>query len=146
MIVSTYQTLSRASDRDVVNAFRRGHGEMAARVLLERFSPRLLRTAARVLGDHADAAEDVVQDAWIRALAAIDQFRAEAAFGTWITRVVVRVALDHLRRAETRREALSLDHARLAAAPSSDDELVADIDAALTRLSTNARSVFVMHD
>jgi RNA polymerase sigma-70 factor (ECF subfamily) len=145
--VSTYRILAQASDCDVVDAFRRDRAESAARVLIERFSPRLLRTAGRVLGDHASAADDVVQDGWIRALGAIDSYRADAAFGTWMTRIVIRTALDHLRRLDTRTPLLSLEEARgSAVAPLIDHDLAADIDAALTRLSTNARSVFVMHD
>ena len=144
--MSTYHALAQATDREIVDAFRRDRAEAAARVLIDRFSPRLLVTASRILGSHADAAEDVVQDGWIRAFGALDQFRAEAAFGTWITRIVIRVALDHLRRADARAPLYSLDEARTVAIAPIDQDLAADIEHAFARLSTHARSVFVMHD
>lgn len=114
--------------------------------MIERHSPRLLRTVARVLGEHAAEAEDVLQEGWVRGLASIAQYRGDASFPTWMTRIAVRSALDHLRRRESRTALLSLDDARSVAGPAVDRELVTDIDNALARLSSSARSVVVLHD
>lgn len=137
---------AQADDLQVIDAFRRDRSEAAARELIERHSPRLLRTVARVLGEQAGDAEDVLQEGWVRGLAAIPQYRGEATFTTWMTRIALRCALDHLRRRENRAPPLSLDEARTIATPPVDRELATDIEHALARLSPNARSVVVLHD
>ena len=144
--MSKFNTLKQASDFDVVVAYRRSRSEFAARVLVERFSPRVLLTIARILGDHADAAEDVLQDAWIKAFGAIAQYRADAAFGTWFTRIAIRGALDYLKHHDVRVSHLSLDEARVALVSERDLDLSADIENALARLTAHPRCVIVMHD
>lgn len=138
--------LADADDRALIDAFQRSRSEPAARELIVRHSPRLLRTVARVLGDRAADAEDVLQEAWVRGLAAVDGYRGEAAFGTWMTRVAVRCALDHLRVRENQTPLLSLDEARAVAAPAADPGLGTDLEVALSRLSSQARSVVILHD
>lgn len=135
-----------AGDSELIDAFRRDRSEQGAREIILRHSPRLLRTVARVLGDHASEAEDVLQEAWVRGLASITQFRGEAAFPTWMTRIALRCALDHLRRREHRTPLLSLEDARAVATPAVDRELSTDIEQALARLSSQARSVVILHD
>jgi RNA polymerase sigma-70 factor (ECF subfamily) len=130
----------------LIKAFRDERSETAARVLIERFSPQLLRTVARVLGDHAGDAEDVLQEGWIRGLGGIAEYRGESAFATWMTRIAVRCALDHLRRRETRVPLYALNEARAIASPAVDCDLATDVERALTRLSANARAVLLMHD
>src|SRR5438128_2368809 len=56
---------------------------------------RLRAYARRLVGDDAD---DVVQDALVRALAKRDQFRGESSMSTWLHAIVHGVAIDHLRR------------------------------------------------
>ncbi|HKS06525.1 MAG TPA: RNA polymerase sigma factor [Gemmatimonadaceae bacterium] len=141
-----YHALAVASDMAVVDAFRRDRSESAARVLIDRFSARALRTVVRVLGPHGDVAEDVLQDAWIRAFGSIAQFRAESAFATWFTRIAIRAALDHLRKYEMRTPHLTLDDAPAVAAVERDVHLSTDLENALATLSANPRSVIVMHD
>ncbi len=66
-------------------------------------SARLVRLAARILGDVAEA-EDVVQDAYCRAFDALRarRFDGRAELSTWLHRIVINGALDHLRRRRTR--------------------------------------------
>jgi RNA polymerase sigma-70 factor (ECF subfamily) len=49
--------------------------------------------AFRMVGDH-DLAEDVAQEAFIRAHRMLGEFRGDAAFGTWLHRIIVNLALD----------------------------------------------------
>lgn len=67
--------------------------------LFEAERPRLVRLAYRMTGSLAEA-EDLVQDAWLR------WSRAEGvdAPAAWLTRVVTRLCLDHLKSARVRRE------------------------------------------
>ena len=69
--------------------------------VFETLRPRLIRIAYRMVGTHAEA-EDIVQDAWLRWSAA-DRATIREPQG-WLTRVVSRLALDHLKSARVRRE------------------------------------------
>jgi RNA polymerase sigma-70 factor (ECF subfamily) len=64
--------------------------------LVRRHTPRLLRVAELVLGDRASA-EDAVQDGVTEGWRSVAKFRGDAAFGTWMHRIVVRCALRRLR-------------------------------------------------
>jgi RNA polymerase sigma-70 factor, ECF subfamily len=57
--------------------------------------PRLRALASRIVG-HPDQAEDVLQDALVRATKAIGGFRGEASLETWLYAITTRVAIDHL--------------------------------------------------
>jgi len=76
----------------------------AFRVLVERHSRRLFRLAYRMMGNEHDA-EEVVQDAFLRAYRRLDQFESRANFGTWLYRICANCALDQRRklRGESRR-------------------------------------------
>src|SRR5437868_4238479 len=61
-----------------------GGSEVAFRELFRRHTPHLLQFVTRVLGASASEAEDVVQDAWLRAYPALVTFRNESSFSTWL--------------------------------------------------------------
>lgn len=73
--------------------------------LMGRNNQRLFRLARSILRDDAEA-EDVVQESYLRAFAALDGFKGDAALGTWLSRIVVNEALGRLRR---RRPTVDLD-------------------------------------
>jgi RNA polymerase sigma-70 factor (ECF subfamily) len=73
------------------------------RVLVERHSGAVFRLAFRMSGNEHDA-EDIVQETFLRAYRALHQFESRANFGTWLHRVAVNCALDHLRRVKRREE------------------------------------------
>ena len=71
--------------------------EWAVRELTNRYNRRLYRIARGILRSDADA-EDAVQDAYIRALQHIGEFRGDSALGTWLTRITMNEALGRLRK------------------------------------------------
>ena len=75
----------------------RVRNEPAIRALTRRYNRRLFRLARGILRDDAEA-EDVVQEAWVRAITALDSFRGEAAFSTWLTRIALNEALGRRRK------------------------------------------------
>jgi RNA polymerase sigma-70 factor, ECF subfamily len=110
--------------------------------LYEQSRRQLRAVAARYVGDEAD---DVVQDAFLRALRSGHGFRGDAQPLTWISRIVVNASLDRCRR-RTRWE-----HAypRLAQRPTMADaafEETLAIRTALRRLTRDQRKVFVLYD
>ncbi len=62
--------------------------EAAFAALVRAHQDRLYRVALRMTGD-ADAAQDVVQDALVQAWQHLPDFRGEAGFATWVTRIVI---------------------------------------------------------
>jgi RNA polymerase sigma-70 factor, ECF subfamily len=73
----------------------------AVRVITRRNNQRLYRTAWSVLRDRTEA-EDAVQEAYLKAFAAMDGFEGRSALSTWLTRIVVNEALERRRTAEKR--------------------------------------------
>ena len=75
-----------------------GRGDAAAfREIMRRNNCRLFRAARSVLRDDAEA-EDVVQEAYLRAFRGLAGFRGEAGLSTWLTRIALNEALGRLRR------------------------------------------------
>jgi len=81
--------------RLLVVAIRNGD-ETAVRELVRQLNPRLFRVARGIVNSDAEA-EDVVQKAYILAFTHLDQFREEATFSTWITRITINAARMHVR-------------------------------------------------
>jgi RNA polymerase sigma-70 factor, ECF subfamily len=83
-------------DAELVDRARAGD-EDAVTELYRRHERRAYNLALRTVGDPWDAA-DVSQEAFIKAFKNLDSFKGEARFGTWLHRIVVNAAYDHLRR------------------------------------------------
>lgn len=93
-----------AAELERVRRARRGDRE-AFRLIVEAYSQPLWRAAMRTLGDPS-AAEDAVQEAFLRAWRALDRFDEQAELSTWLYRIAINAAID-LRRERTRREPFS---------------------------------------
>ena len=65
-------------------------------VLMRRHNQRLYRTARAIVRDDAEA-EDVMQETYVRAYAALGQFEGRAQWATWLTRIAVNEALARVR-------------------------------------------------
>ena len=83
-------------DEELVALARCG-GESAIRVLIKRNNQRLFRVARAVVRNDAEA-EDVVQEAYVKAFTKLDSFKGDAAFSTWLTRIALNEALGRIRR------------------------------------------------
>ncbi len=108
---------------------------------------RAVRLAYRLLAGDADAAEDVAQNAFLRAHRALARFRGESSIDTWFYRILVR-EVQRQRRWRGLRQLWSgaAEHAPEPEDPraSGDPGLRARIVAALERLSPTQREVFVL--
>ena len=69
----------------------------AVRLIMQRNNRRLYRVARGVVRDDNEA-EDVLQEAYLRAFSALADFRGESSLSTWLTRIVLNEALQRLRR------------------------------------------------
>src|SRR5579872_4006044 len=96
------QAQGRLNDSDLIRASQRGD-RGAFETLVRQYDQAVLRLALHLMGSEADA-QDVYQEAFLKAYRHIGNFRFECSFYTWIYRIVTNLCLDHLRRRKTRRE------------------------------------------
>jgi RNA polymerase sigma-70 factor, ECF subfamily len=133
-------------------------GETAAfGTLVRRYQDRLYNTVYRLV-DNAEDAQDVVQEAFLHAYQALDSFKGDSLFFTWLYRIAVNTAISHKRK---RRIVLSLNAGRNGESglePLDDSEATQPghaleqveqerrIQKALNQLSPEHRSVLVLKD
>jgi len=79
----------------IAGAIRKEDG--AVRELIRRYNQRLYRLARSIVKD-GDEAEEVLQEAYLRAFSQISAFRGESTLGTWLGRIVLNEALGRRRR------------------------------------------------
>jgi RNA polymerase sigma-70 factor (ECF subfamily) len=131
-------------DDDVVRAAR---GDVAAFERLYRAHVARIHSLARRMAGPA-AADELTQDAFVRAWQKIGTFRGDAAFGTWLYRLAVNVIIERFRsqRAELARWIDNEPVFAVAAGHSTSPTLRMGLDAALEHLPDGARRIFVLHD
>jgi RNA polymerase sigma-70 factor (ECF subfamily) len=100
-------TTERDIDQLLVERVQRGD-KKAFELLVSKYQRKLMRLVSRLVRDQAEA-EDVVQEAFIKAYRALPQFRGDSAFYTWLYRIGINTAKNYLvtqgRRAPTSTEA-----------------------------------------
>ena len=120
---------------------------LAGRELYDMHASRVYSLAYRLTGD-GEKAREFTQDTFIRAFSRLSQFRGDAAFSTWLHRIVVTV-VSNARRSEIRfaREvALDEAHSIEVSAPEADPDLKESIARAVENLSEAYRTTLIMHD
>jgi RNA polymerase sigma-70 factor (ECF subfamily) len=96
---------TRLTDQEVV-LLARGGREAAYRELVRRYERPVFALLYRMVRDR-ELAEDLAQETFVKALNAIDSYRPEFKFSSWIFKIANNAAIDHLRRREL--DTLSLD-------------------------------------
>jgi RNA polymerase sigma-70 factor (ECF subfamily) len=95
-------TTGRIDDTMLVREAQRGN-RVAFEELVRHYDQAVLRLALHLTGSESDA-QDVYQDAFLKAYKNIANFRFECSFYTWIYRIVTNLCLDHLRKRQVRKE------------------------------------------
>ena len=90
------------TDEEVVNRVRAGETALYE-VIMRRYNQRLYRVARAILHNDAEA-EDVMQDAYVRAYTHLGQFAARSPFSSWLTRIAVNEALARRRLSKQHQE------------------------------------------
>jgi RNA polymerase sigma-70 factor (ECF subfamily) len=139
------------SDEQIVQRVCAGDGDLFE-ILLRRYNQRVYRVARSVLRDDGEA-EEVAQEAWVRAFDHLAQLSNRGRFATWLIRIVLYEAWAHARAAR-RRLSLSRDGVEGIArtlARSGDPEKAALgrearglLEAAIDALPEKYRTVFVL--
>ena len=88
------------NDRRVIDEILAGN-QRAYAALVDRYKDRALTMATRLVGDRAEA-EELVQDAFVRAYRSLERFRRESAFGTWFYRILYNLCMSAITRKRER--------------------------------------------
>ena len=96
------QALSRVDDNALIREAQRGN-RVAFEDLVRHYDHAVLRLALRLTGSEQDA-QDIYQEAFLKAYRNLGSFRFECSFYTWIYRIVTNLCLDHLRKRNVRKE------------------------------------------
>jgi RNA polymerase sigma-70 factor (ECF subfamily) len=140
-----------AQDEDHALVRAAGQGDTRAfEALYRKHSRRTYAAVWRLSGGQAARAEDLVQDAFVRAWQALPTFRFESAFSTWLHRLAINTALMQI-RSRSGGEDLETDDAALDFVPTHDtagqrtrERL--DLERVIATLPPRARAVLVLHD
>ena len=93
---------ARANEHDLIREAQQG-SRAAFDSLVRQYDQAVLRLALHLTGSEQDA-QDIHQEAFLKAYRYLGNFRFECSFYTWIYRIVTNLCLDHLRRRKSRRE------------------------------------------
>jgi RNA polymerase sigma-70 factor (ECF subfamily) len=138
--------MSESDDRVLTERFVADGDEEAFRLLYRRHTPRLYAVAVRLSGGRNADADDVVQEAWVRAARRLSSFEWRSALPTWLTSIVVRCGLERLRARRPDRN-VPLDAVAASMAVRATDPAVAlDLEAAIASLPDGYRVAVVLHD
>jgi RNA polymerase sigma-70 factor (ECF subfamily) len=135
--------MTRSQD-DLVAAAKRGEPP-AQRRLYEEHRSQVYRLMVRMVG--ADDAADVTQQVFLQVLRKIGQFSGRSQFTTWLYRLAVNEALQHLRR-RRRAKSRPLEYDVVDRSPSrmQQSEDAEQLEAALARLDSDLRAMFLLRE
>lgn len=140
------EPIAEPPDTELIRRWRSGDG-VAATKLVERHAPAVARFAAT--SGERDSVDEVVQDTFVRAFAAIDSFRGESAFRTWLFTIARRLILDRRRSERRSRNVSSVEEGDAVTQFDALDSMVADeslvrVRRAMESLSPRQREVFTL--
>ncbi|HVZ18451.1 MAG TPA: RNA polymerase sigma factor [Terriglobales bacterium] len=96
------QTTGRVDDTNLIREAQNGN-HRAFEELIRQYDQQVLRLALHLTGSPDDA-QDIYQEAFLKAYKSVGNFRFECSFYTWIYRIVTNLCLDHLRKKQVRKE------------------------------------------
>ncbi len=141
----------RADGQDEAGLLARAKGGdlSAFEEMVRRYQRRVYGVALRIVRRH-DVADDVAQDAFIRAHQALAGFDLARPFGPWICRIAANLAVNHVRSPEAREEGLPEGHGERGARSGDplhdvlEEEAREVLEGALLGLPAEQRAVFVL--
>ena len=141
--------MSALTDEEIVERVRAGEPRLFE-ILMRRHNQRVYRAARAILRDDGEA-EDVMQDAYVRAYEHLHEFEGRARFSTWLTRIAVHEALARSRRGRRFQPLDDQEQQSMSPGPritpeeqASDHEIRTVLEKAIDSLSDEFRSVFVL--
>lgn len=125
----------------------------AFKELVDRHSQTLFKTAYRLTGNEADA-DDLVQEAFLRAYRKLDRFDGRSQFSTWLYRITVNCGMDLMRKKSRRNARAAIDEGVVLDSMATEDprpdrlalsgEIGRAVESVLRTLSPMERAAFVL--
>ncbi len=149
-----------SNDTDILLVERVKRGEKAAfDVLVLKYQQRVINLVSRFVRSHADA-QDVTQDAFLKAYRALPNFRGDSAFYTWLYRIAVNTAKNHLATQSRRAGELDKDISEIEQIEANDalrdkatperlllrDEIQATVLTAISELPEDLRTAIMLRE
>ena len=97
-MLATIPGIQELSDQEAINRVLNGETALYE-IVMRRCNQRIYRIARSILRDDSEA-EDVMQDAYVRAYKNLSSFQGKSSFATWLTRIAVNEALQRKRRSK----------------------------------------------
>jgi RNA polymerase sigma-70 factor (ECF subfamily) len=132
----------------LIGQARRGDAR-AFEEIVRLYQRRVYAVALRIVRAH-DVADDVAQEAFLRAWRSLDRFELGRPFGPWVCRIAANLAVNHVRSPRAREEGLPEGHAETRTADPGplgavlDAEAARVLDVAMAALPREQRAVFVL--
>ena len=104
--------MNQLQDHDVIKQVLQGDHQ-AYRILVDRYKHMVYTLAIRLVQNREDA-EEVTQDAFMKAFRGLGAFKGSALFSTWIYKIGYRTALDHLKKRKRQPFTISVTDAKVA--------------------------------
>ncbi len=150
--------MAKDTDKELVRRVQKGDRH-AFDLLFGRYQHKILNLVSRYLRDREDV-EDVAQEAFIKAFRALPRFRGESAFYTWLYRIAINTAKNHLVARSRRPPGVDVDvedaefmdgtdmlkESENPEAALARDELSAEIDLAIAELPDDLRSAVTLRE
>jgi len=149
---------SNESDKLLVERVKRGE-KAAFDALVLKYQQRVINLVSRFVRSHADA-QDVTQDAFLKAYRALPNFRGDSAFYTWLYRIAVNTAKNHLATQSRRAGELDKDISEIEQIEANDalrdkatperlllrDEIQATVLTAIRELPEDLRTAIMLRE
>lgn len=144
------------SDEELVSRILAGDAA-EFETLMRRYNRRVYRTARAVVRDDAEA-EDIAQEAYVRAYQHLDQFQGRSSFATWLTSIAFHEALARVRKRSRQQEIDAMDESSRDSLPqlavrdgspeqsASASEISILLESSIDSLPDKYRQVFVLRD
>jgi len=146
---------SRFSDERELISLATGGNEAACEEIFRRNKDRVFSLCCRIAGDF-HTAEDILQESFLKVFRSLGRFRHDSSLATWIYRVAVNTAIEHLRRLRRGQDLFpestaetdwkEWDSGNSASATRNRSWEILDLERAVADLPQGYRVVFVLHD
>lgn len=136
-------------DKQLLDLYRAGQVDRMFNEMVRRYHSRIYWAARRMVKSHEDA-DDIAQDVFVRAYAALGNFRGDSGIYTWLYRIAINLSINHLRKQKVRRLMDIADYIPFLGKDADQDsgmirdENVSLIEEAIETLPQKQRAVFIM--
>ncbi|MFN0149718.1 MAG: RNA polymerase sigma factor [bacterium] len=132
-------------DAALVTTFLRTRSETSFLCLYDRHTPSLYRFAARLAGGPGAEPEDLVQEAWVRAVERLHEFRWGSTLRTWLCGIVLNAWRERVRGEARDRNIVALAQ-QAPPRTATNPEMARRLGLAIDALPTGYREVLLLHD